>query len=213
MRGVSSKEGVTQKLLSKKIVAIIRADSATQAISFAKAAYQGGICAIEMTATTPDYIQALIDIKRECPHIVLGLGTVFDKKVAKRVLKKTAVDFIVSPCYVKEVAAVCHKKKVLYIPGCMSVKEIFDATKKFYHPIIKLFPSDLITPRFISSVKGLMPTLFFMPTGGVNQSQFNSWFNAGASIVAVGGNLTKSKEFSQIQKEASEMVSVIEQLP
>lgn len=198
-----------QKLLQLKVVAVIRGGSDLEAVEFARSAFKGGIVAIEMTATTPNFINALSQFKKEFPTALLGLGTVLNKKGALTAIKKCQVDFIVSPCYVEEVAKVCSKKDVLYIPGCMSVKEIYDATKKFHHPIVKLFPSNLLTPNFIASIKNLLPNISFMPTGGIDKTNCMEWFKAGAKIIALGGNLTGQKDLNQIKQDASEIVEMV----
>ncbi len=76
--------------------------------------------------------------------------------------------------------------------------------------IVKLFPGSAFGPNYVKSIKGPLPQVNIMPTGGVNLDNVEEWFKNGVIAVGVGGNLStgsqeeitkKSKEFSDKIKE------------
>lgn len=199
-----SAQTVSEILKALKIVAVIRGENETEAYDFAVAAYEGNFRAIEMTATTPNYLSLISNFKQNYSDSLVGLGTVLSKEVAYSAIK-CGVDFIVSPCYVEEVAKLCFKKNVLYIPGCFSATEIFNATQKYFHPVVKLFPADSLGDNFIKSLKVVLPNVAFLPTGAVTYENMQNYFKSGADILAFGSSLTASKSSAKIKQLAKKI--------
>ncbi|MEL6987140.1 MAG: bifunctional 4-hydroxy-2-oxoglutarate aldolase/2-dehydro-3-deoxy-phosphogluconate aldolase, partial [Bacteroidota bacterium] len=116
----------------------------------------------------------------------------------------------------EDIAKVCNRRKVLWLPGCGSLTEICKA-EELGCEIVKLFPGGTYGPGFIKSIKGPQPWTSVMPTGGVAPTEENlkAWFDAGATCVGMGSKLiTKSlvqnQDFKGIQKKCEEALRIIQ---
>ena len=117
--------------------------------------------------------------------------------------------FIVSPAFSKEVAALCNRYQIPYVPGCQTVTEVLTALEAGCD-LIKLFPGSNFDYSYMKAVKAPVPKVKFMVTGGVNVDNIAEWLKAGADAVGVGGNLVKgSKE--DIIKTAKEYLGKIKE--
>jgi len=126
------------------------------------------------------------------PSIILGAGTVLDAPTAAMYLASGA-NFIVGPNFNPEVARMCNRRKVAYIPGCGTVSEI-SAAEEMGSEIVKIFPGgQLGGPGFVKAVLGPMPWTRLMPASGVDVTQENvqGWIKAGAACLGVGSNLVR----------------------
>ena len=179
---------VYQQILDAKIVAVIRGKDAEEAIAVAEAAVAGGLTAIELTYTTPNVSQVFE--KLAVSQALIGAGTVLDAETARHALLHGA-EFVVSPSFNSEIAKVCNRYNVPYLPGCMTIKEMVEATE-WGCDILKLFPANGFEPSFIGSVNGPLPKVRIMPTGGINIKNMNAWLDAGAVAVGIGTDLTKA---------------------
>ncbi len=161
--------------------------------SVLQACYDGGIRAFEFTNRgdfAHEVFGGLVKYASEkLPGMVLGAGSVVDSGTASLFLQLGA-DFIVGPLFNAEVAKVCNRRQVLYIPGCATPTEIGDAQESGCE-VCKVFPGDVLGPAFVKSVKAPMPWSRLMVTGGVKPDRENleAWFNAGADCVGMGSNL------------------------
>lgn len=179
---------VYQQILDAQIVAVIRGKDADEAIAVAEAAVAGGLKAIELTYTTPN-VSRVFD-KLAGSSALIGAGTVLDAETARHALLHGA-EFVVSPNFNPEIAKVCNRYNVPYLPGCMTIKEMVEATE-WGCDILKLFPANGFEPSFIGSVNGPLPKVRIMPTGGINIKNMNAWLAAGAVAVGIGSDLTKA---------------------
>lgn len=180
---------VYETLLSAKVVAVIRGADADEAVAVAKAAIAGGINAIELTYTTPNVAKAF-DQLEGTDDALIGAGTVLDAQTARHALLHGA-QFVVSPHFDGEIAKVCNRYNVPYLPGCMTIKEMVQATE-WGCDILKLFPANGFEPSFIKAVNGPLPKVRIMPTGGISMDNMNDWLEAGAVAVGIGSDLTKA---------------------
>jgi len=176
------------QLLDAKIVAVVRGKDADEAIAIAEAAVSGGLKAIELTYTTPNV--ARVFDKLADSSALIGAGTVLDAETARHALLHGA-EFVVSPNFNPEIAKVCNRYNVPYLPGCMTIKEMIQATE-WGCDILKLFPANGFEPSFVGSVNGPLPKVRIMPTGGININNMNAWLDAGAVAVGIGSDLTKA---------------------
>lgn len=179
---------VLKALSDAKVVAVVRGNSPEEATEISKAAIDGGIQAIELTYTTP-FIEDTFKALRNSDALI-GAGSVLDSETARHAILNGA-KFIVSPSFKAEIAAMCNRYSVPYLPGCMTIKEMVVALENG-SDIIKLFPANQFAPSFISSVKGPLPNITIMPTGGVGLDNFNEWLDAGAVAVGLGSDLNKA---------------------
>ncbi|RYY59367.1 MAG: bifunctional 4-hydroxy-2-oxoglutarate aldolase/2-dehydro-3-deoxy-phosphogluconate aldolase, partial [Chitinophagaceae bacterium] len=151
-----------------------------------RALYKAGIRVIEFTnrgeAALANF-KVIAGLKAELEGLVIAVGTIRTADQARKFMDAGA-DFLISPVFDADVADLAYINKVLWIPGCMTPTEIHHASKSGCR-LVKLFPGNVLTPGFVSSITELFPEMEFMPTGGVEveQENINAWFNAGVCAV------------------------------
>ncbi len=124
------------------------------------------------------------------PGLILGVGSVIDAPTAALYIGSGA-NFVVGPILNPEVARLCNRRKVAYMPGCGSASEI-SAAEELGVEIVKVFPgAEVGGPGFVNAVLGPMPWTRIMPTGGVDATpeSIRAWFQAGAACVGIGSKL------------------------
>ena len=159
-----------------------------------KACYEGGVRAFEFT-NRGDFAHEVFGelnkwVSRECPEMVMGVGSVVDPATAALYIQLGA-NFIVGPLFNPEVAKVCNRRLIPYTPGCGSVSEIGFA-QEWGCDLCKVFPAGNVGgPSFVKNVKAPMPWSMLMVTGGVEPTKENltAWIKAGVTCVGMGSNL------------------------
>ncbi|MFC2119309.1 bifunctional 4-hydroxy-2-oxoglutarate aldolase/2-dehydro-3-deoxy-phosphogluconate aldolase [Bacteroidota bacterium] len=159
-----------------------------------KACYDGGVRVFEFT-NRGDFAHQVFEklvkyAEEELPELILGTGSVVDAPTAA-IYIQNASNFIVSPVLNKDMAKVCNRRKIAWIPGCGSLSEISYA-EELGAEIVKIFPADQLGgPQFVKSIKAPCPWTSIMPAGGVDTSEKNlkNWFSAGVSCVGIGSKL------------------------
>lgn len=177
-----------KQLAESKVVAVVRGGTAEEAIQISEAAIEGGFRAIELTYTTPGVEKAFEALAGT--EAILGAGTVLDPETARHAILSGA-KFVVSPNFNKEIAVLCNRYSVAYLPGCMTITEIVTAIESGCD-IVKLFPANRFDPTFIGAVNGPLPQVRVMPTGGVNLDNVMKWLSAGAVAAGIGSDLNKA---------------------
>lgn len=208
------KENVIQRMTETGLVAVVRAESAEQALKISEACLAGGCEAIELTFTVPgaDKVIETLAKKYQNGEMLLGAGTVLDSETA-RIAILAGADYIVSPSFNEECAKLCNRYRVPYIPGCMTLTEVITAMEAGAD-VIKIFPADLYGPTIIKDIKGPLPQAKLMPTGGVEVSNAGEWIKAGAVCVGAGSSLTagaKTGDYQKITDTAKEFISKIKE--
>lgn len=173
------------RIVKERVVAVIRGDSAEEAIEISKAAVLGGIRAIEVTYTTPSVRKVFEALQDE--EVLVGAGTVLDTETARDAILLGS-QFVVSPHFNEKIAILCNRYSVPYLPGCMSIGDIMSAVE-YGCDIVKLFPANQFEPGFIGSVNGPLPNVLIMPTGGISLGNAKEWLSAGAVAVGIGSDL------------------------
>lgn len=159
-----------------------------------KACYDGGVRAFEFT-NRGDFAQEVFAelvkyAARECPEIIVGIGSIVDPATAALYLQLGA-NFVVGPCYNPEISKVCNRRLVPYIPGCGSVSEI-NAAQENGCIVCKVFPAGNVGgPSFVKNIKAPMPWSMLMVTGGVEPTteSLTAWIKAGVACVGMGSKL------------------------
>ena len=170
------------------VVAVLRADRPDALVEVAQAIGRGGIGAVEITMTTP----GALDVIGECAHrlggeFLLGAGTVLDPETARAAILAGA-EYIVTPTMNPDVITLCRRYDKIVIPGALTPTEILTAWE-CGADIVKVFPATAVGPRYFKDVKGPLPQIDLMPTGGVDLENAGDFIRAGACAIAVGGNL------------------------
>jgi 2-dehydro-3-deoxyphosphogluconate aldolase/(4S)-4-hydroxy-2-oxoglutarate aldolase len=188
-----TKSQIQDSIIMQGILPLFYNDSGEVSIAITRKLYEAGIRVIEYTnrgVAALDNFKALKELQQEeLPDLLLGIGTIKSAKEAVQFVEAGA-DFLISPLVNPGVAAVAAKNDLLWIPGCMTPTEIYNA-QQLGATLIKLFPANILGPAFVSAVKELFPGVLMMPTGGVEMSQENisAWFDAGVSAVGMGSKL------------------------
>jgi 2-dehydro-3-deoxyphosphogluconate aldolase/(4S)-4-hydroxy-2-oxoglutarate aldolase len=209
-----NKNDVLQKICDCGVVAVVRAESADQAMKIADSCVEAGICAIEITFTVDGALEVIKKIaeSNKDGKILIGAGTILDPETARAAILAGA-QFIVSPCLNTEVVKVCNRYQVACMPGAMTVKEAVEGLEAGAD-IIKVFPGELFGPAIIKAFKGPLPYIKLMPTGGVNLDNVGEWIKAGSVAVGVGGNLTagaKKGDYESIVTIGRQFVEKVKQ--
>ncbi len=159
-----------------------------------KACYEGGVRAFEFTNRGDFAHEVFAELikfaAKECPDLVLGVGSIVDAGTASLYLQLGA-NFIVSPLFNPEIAKVCNRRLVPYTPGCGSVSEIGFA-QEVGCDLCKIFPAGNVGgPSFVKNIKAPMPWSMIMATGAVEPTEENlsAWFKAGVTCVGMGSKL------------------------
>lgn len=182
-----------QQVSNTGVVAVVRADSAEEAVQISRACIKGGITCVEITYTTPDadsVIKSLVSEYKHDPTVVVGAGTVLDETTARLAIMAGS-EFVVSPAFHKGVAKLCNLYAIPYMPGCLTIGEMQEALS-YGVDVIKLFPGSSVGPDFVKAVKAPLPQVNIMPTGGVSLDNIHEWMNNGCVAVGVGGNLVNA---------------------
>jgi 2-dehydro-3-deoxyphosphogluconate aldolase / (4S)-4-hydroxy-2-oxoglutarate aldolase len=182
---ISQREAVTAAIETAGIVAVIRMQDPDRLPAVIDALADGGVRAIEVTMTVPGAIDLIHRLSSTLSgDFLLGAGTVLDSQTATRVIDAGA-SFVVSPVLKPAIIDVCHRNGVAALPGCFSPTEILTAWESGAD-IVKVFPATALGPSFFTDVRGPLPQLKLMPTGGVTLDNAGDWIRAGAVAVGVG---------------------------
>lgn len=191
------------------LVAVIRGSSADEALNDATACIKGGIKTIELTFTVPSADKVIEKLKEKYQNdVIIGAGTILDE-ISARLAILAGADFIVGPNFNKKIALISNLYQIPYIPGCMTTTEITTALS-YGSDIIKVFPGNVLGPKFIKSILGPIPNANLMPTGGVNLDNISDWIKAGVAAVGIGSNLVgpgSNGNFDQVEENARQYVS------
>jgi len=149
------------------------------------------------------------------PGVVLGVGSVIDAPTAALYISAGA-NFVVGPVLNPEVARLCNRRKIAYMPGCGSASEISQA-EELGVEIVKVFPGNSVGgPAFVKSILGPCPWTRIMPTGGVDATEesIRAWFEAGVACVGMGSrlitrDLVAAGDFGGISNKAAQVLAWI----
>lgn len=185
-----------QRVLDLGLVAIIRAPSADQLVDVARALVGGGINIIEVTFTVPDAVQVLRDVRAALgDDVLLGAGSVLDSETARTALLAGA-EYIVSPVVNVDVIRLCHRYDKLVMPGAFTPTEVLTAWEAGAD-VVKIFPSDVGGAAHLKALKGPLPQIRMMPTGGVTLDTLPGFVKAGACAVGLGGALVEKDALAE----------------
>jgi len=198
-------------LLAAKVVAVIRMKDAARVAATVAALSRGGVAAIEITMTVPGAVEIIREMAKSRPEgTVIGAGTVLDAGTAADVIAAGA-DFVVSPIADAGMIRTCRAEGVLAAPGAMTPTEIVAAWRAGAD-IVKVFPATSLGPQFVRDVRGPLPQLRLMPTGGVTVENARDFLAAGACCVGLGTALVDAKaveagDWAGIEERARRLVA------
>jgi 2-dehydro-3-deoxyphosphogluconate aldolase/(4S)-4-hydroxy-2-oxoglutarate aldolase len=189
---------VYNKIMEVGIVPVFYNRDIKTCIKVIDACYQGGAKIFEFT-NRGDFAHEVFSeishyVSENFTDLALGAGSIVDGPTASLYIQLGA-DFIVSPVLKEDMAIICNRRKIPWMPGCGTLTEIAKA-EELGAEIVKIFPAGQIGgPSFIKNIKGPCPWTNIIPTGGVKPTEENlsEWFNAGAFCVGMGSQLFVKK--------------------
>ena len=212
---------VINKMMELRMIPLFYHSDFQVAKNILQACYNGGARLIEFTNRGDFAIEVFSKLikfaSKELPGMIVGIGSVTDSAAASQYMLLGA-NFVVTPVLREDIAIVCNRRKVLWIPGCGSLSEIAKA-EEMGCEFVKLFPGNIYGPDFIKSVKAPQPWSSIMPTGGVSIEQSNllGWFKAGADCVGLGSKLISeeiliNQDFKKLEKNVLDTVQFIQKI-
>jgi 2-dehydro-3-deoxyphosphogluconate aldolase / (4S)-4-hydroxy-2-oxoglutarate aldolase len=164
-----------------------------RALRITGALREGGARLIEFTdrgaGAWPAFTVLAADAARHDPEAILGAGSIRDAEAADRFIASGA-RFIVGPSFSADVARLCNRRRIPYIPGCATPTEIVTA-EEWGVELVKIFPGDTLGPGFVKAILGPLPDTQVVVTGGVQatEASVNEWIGAGAACLGFGSAL------------------------
>jgi 2-dehydro-3-deoxyphosphogluconate aldolase/(4S)-4-hydroxy-2-oxoglutarate aldolase len=170
------------------IVPVLRAASEDQALALAEVIAAAGIRCLEVTMTVPRAINVIRRLVKERPDILIGAGTVLDPETARACILEGA-KFVVSPALNLHTVELCRELAVAVLPGALTPTEIVTAWQAGAD-VVKVFPASAMGgAKYLTSLKGPLPHIKVIPTGGVSVETARGFLDAGAFAIGVGADL------------------------
>jgi 2-dehydro-3-deoxyphosphogluconate aldolase / (4S)-4-hydroxy-2-oxoglutarate aldolase len=210
-----SKEDQLRRVLDCGIVAVIRSPDSQQLVEAARALADGGASVVEITMTVPNALDVLRQVRNALgDRLLLGAGTILDPETARAALLAGA-EYIVAPTLNLDVVRLCRRYDKLVMPGAFTPTEILAAWEAGAD-IVKVFPADVVGPAFFKALRGPLPQVRLMPTGGVDLTTAAAYLKAGACCLGVGGQLVEpravaDRNFDRIRDLARQYVAIVQQ--
>jgi 2-dehydro-3-deoxyphosphogluconate aldolase / (4S)-4-hydroxy-2-oxoglutarate aldolase len=210
------KNSVRERILEIGIVPVVRAASSREAMLAVEAVAEGGIPIVEITMTVPGAVGVISELaKTKSADILIGAGTVLDADTAQKCVDAGA-QFLVSPGLDLDTVQFAVKQNILIMAGALSPTEIVRAWKSG-SDFVKVFPcGQLGGAKYIKALRGPLPQIPLVPTGGVNLNTAAEFIEAGAAALGVGGELVQADALKAGRREiivenARKFVEIVKQ--
>lgn len=186
------KAAVLKSLEDVGLVPVLRAESVEQAIVLAGAIADGGVTVLEITMTVPGAIQVIRRLAEQRPDLLIGAGTVLDAETARICILEGA-KFVVSPALNFSTIEMCHRYSIAVLPGALTPTEIVNAWQAGAD-VVKVFPASAVGgAKYLTAIRGPLPQVQLIPTGGVSLANAREFLDAGAFALGVGSDLVDAK--------------------
>jgi 2-dehydro-3-deoxyphosphogluconate aldolase/(4S)-4-hydroxy-2-oxoglutarate aldolase len=210
-----SKAEVLNSLREIGLVPVLRAESVDKALALAEAIAAGGVTVLEVTMTVPGAIQVMRTLAEKRPDILIGAGTVLDAETARMCILEGA-KFVVSPALNLQTIEMCHRYSIAVLPGALTPTEIVTAWQAGAD-VVKVFPASAMGgAKYLTALKGPLPHIHMIPTGGVSQSTAAEFLAAGAFALGVGSDLVDAKAMAAgkpeiVTESAKKYLSIVKE--
>ncbi|GHB84846.1 bifunctional 4-hydroxy-2-oxoglutarate aldolase/2-dehydro-3-deoxy-phosphogluconate aldolase [Persicitalea jodogahamensis] len=204
-------EAALELIIEHPIVPVFYHEDAGYARKIVEACYQGGLRVFEFTNRGTNALSVFTDLVRfvryRCPGMALGIGTILTPEDALGFLDAGA-DFVVQPVTTAAVGELCRERDILWVPAGTTLNEIFHATQ-LGASLVKIFPGNVVGPAFVKAIKGPLPWLKLMVTGGVEPTtqSLEAWFGVGATAVGLGSQLFADADPAAINKRIATLLN------
>jgi len=191
-----SRDATLKRILDCGVVAVVRAESGATLAKVVSALAEGGVTAAEITFTVPDAVEVIREVRKAVgDSVTLGAGTVLDTETARAAILAGA-EYIVSPCVNLDVIRLCRRYDKAVMPGAFTPTEVLAAWEAGAD-VVKVFPSEIGGPPYLKAVRGPLPQIRLMPTGGVDLDTAAAFLKAGACCLGVGSSLVEPKAVAE----------------
>ena len=207
------RQQIVQRIEQCGVVAVIRLQDPDRLRGVIDALGAGGVRALEVTMTVPRAIQLIDAIAPGLPaDFVIGAGTILDPETARAAVLAGA-RFVVGPVFNRAVIELCHRYDVAVMPGCFTPTEILQAWDAGAD-VVKVFPATALGPSYFKDIRGPLPQLKLMPTGGVTLENAGDWIAAGAVAIGAGTAMIDAKavaagDWAAITRRAASFVEAV----
>ena len=186
-----------EQIFDHKIVAIIRGAQPTDVLKMAEALYAGGIRLMEVTLNSPGALELIRELNVEMEsRMLIGAGTVLNVEDASKAIDAGA-SFIISPVVDLPTIQFTKHNKIISIPGAFTATEIHYAFSNGAD-IIKVFPASS-NHNYIREIRGPLPHIPLMPTGGITADNIGEFVKAGAVAFGIGSALVDTKKPASVE--------------
>ncbi|HEY4205773.1 MAG TPA: bifunctional 4-hydroxy-2-oxoglutarate aldolase/2-dehydro-3-deoxy-phosphogluconate aldolase [Puia sp.] len=182
---------VLEQILQYKIVAILRGVRPDAVPEVAAALHAGGIRCLEITLNSPNALAVILSLSVKMgDRLLIGAGTVLDATGARQAIDAGA-RFVISPTLDIPTITYTRQAGAVSIPGAFTATEILTAYRNGAD-IVKVFPAS-VGVGYFKDLRGPLPHIPLMPTGGVNLENIKEYHKAGAVAFGVGSALVDGK--------------------
>lgn len=210
---MSSRSEITARLVALGLVAVVRVPRRELVLPVCEALVSGGVLALEITLTVPDALAVIREVSEKFgARALVGAGTVLNVTQAGAVLEAGA-QFLVSPVMRPELIAVAHAAEKPVMIGAYTPTEA-QLAHEAGADFIKIFPADKLGPGYIKNLRGPLPHLRIVPTGGVDLQTAAEFFAAGCVALGVGSSLIsaeilRAENWPELTRLAGEFVRLV----
>jgi 2-dehydro-3-deoxyphosphogluconate aldolase/(4S)-4-hydroxy-2-oxoglutarate aldolase len=173
------------------VVAVLRADSPNELMDVSKALREGGVVAIEVTMTVPGALKVIEEASAKMKDTIIGVGSVLDPETARAAILAGA-QYVVCPVLNTAVIEICRRYSKAVMPAGFTPTEILTAWQAGAD-VVKVFPASVGGPSYFKDIKGPLPQVELMPTGGVDIKTTPEFIKAGACAVGAGSAMVDRK--------------------
>src|SRR5437016_9566108 len=193
---MSTREAHLRRVLDCGIVAVVRSPDSQQLVEVCQALAEGGVTVVEITMTVPDALDVVRQVREALGNrVLLGAGTILDPETARAALLAGA-EYLVAPTVNLDVIRLCRRYDKLVMPGAFTPTEILTAWEAGAD-VVKVFPAEVVWPAFFKALRGPLPQVRLMPTGGVDLTTAAGFLKAGACCLGIGGQLVEPRAVAE----------------
>jgi 2-dehydro-3-deoxyphosphogluconate aldolase/(4S)-4-hydroxy-2-oxoglutarate aldolase len=183
-----SRPPVSDRLVSSKVIAVLRASHASALVPVCDVLVNEGILSLELTLTTPGLFDALPElVDRYAGTADVGIGTILTESEAQRAMDSGA-QYLVTPTMNVPVIKLAVERQLAVFPGGLTPTELA-AGWNTGATAVKIFPAQTVGAGYLKHLRGPFPDLEAIPSGGVDLAATREWLDAGAVAVSIGGPL------------------------
>jgi 2-dehydro-3-deoxyphosphogluconate aldolase/(4S)-4-hydroxy-2-oxoglutarate aldolase len=204
---------VPRGIVAGRVIAIARGLPGDRLLRIATGLAAGGVRAFEITLNSAGALDSISTLaaRFDGEELLVGAGTVLTPEDAQAALDAGA-RFIVMPNVDPEVIAVGAGRGIPTFPGVFTPSEALLAWRAGASAV-KLFPASAAGPAFVRELRGPLPEIPVVPTGGITIDNAPAFIAAGAVAIGIGSWLTGSGDPDEISRRGASLVAALRASP